>query len=126
MKTKAIQLTIVLMMISATIFAQNTTKSDVQTSMILRGEDKVELRLIKPATEQVVLNVYDEGRTKVYSRFFDKETNLLISHYITEFPNGVYTYEVKNGKELVSATQIVKSSGKDLVYKPIEGIAEAK
>lgn len=125
MKTKAIQLTIVMMMFAATMFAQKTSKNEVWTSMTLKGTDKVEIRMMIPDDEVVVLNVYDDTQKKVFAKRIKNKNNLLISHNIASFPSGVYTYEVKNGKNVVSSTQIVKASGKDLNYKPVESIAEA-
>lgn len=126
MKTRAIQLTVVLMMIAATAFSQQAGKKDIWTSMSLKGNDKVEIRMLMPDDEVVVMNVYDDTHRKVYSKRIKDENSLLISHRIAEFPDGIYTYEIKNGKEVVSSVDIVKASGKDLYYKPVEGIAEAK
>jgi len=125
MKTKAIQLTIVMMMLAATMFAQNSNNSEVLTSMTLKGTDKVEIRLMIPDDEVVVLNVYDDTHKKLFTKRIKNKNSLLISHNIASFPGGVYTYEVKNGKNVVSSTQIVKALGKDLTYKPVEGIANA-
>lgn len=123
MKTRAIQLTVVLMLIAATAFAQKS--NNVQTSVSLKGTDKVEIRMMNPESDAVTFNVYNGTHQKVYSNRF-RDENLLITHDITEFPNGIYTYEIKCGKDVVSSTDIVKASGKDLFYKPMEGYAEAK
>jgi hypothetical protein len=126
MKTRAIQLTVVMMMLTATMFAQSKKENKVWTSMTLKGTDKVEIRMLIPDDEVVVLNVYDETRKNVFTKRIKNENSLLLSHHISSFPNGAYTYEIKNGKkEVVSSTEIIKASGQDLVYKPLEGIAEA-
>lgn len=126
MKTIAIQLTVVLMMIASSAFSQKTDKSKVTASLSLEGQDKVEIRMMIPDDEIAVLKVFDETHKNVFTKRISKQKNLLLSHLITEFPTGVYTYEISNGKELVSSTEIVKSSGKDLYFKPMEGYAEAK
>ncbi|MCF8365076.1 MAG: hypothetical protein K9H16_04805 [Bacteroidales bacterium] len=125
MKTKAIQLTVVIMMLTATLFAQNENKSDVFTSMTLNGKNKVEIRMMIPDGEVLVLNVFNESGQKVYTARFKDKKNLLVTHNIDPFPCGAYKYEIKNGKEVVSSTQIIKSSGHDLAYKPVEDIAES-
>ena len=125
MKTKTIQLTVVMMMFAATMFAQKSSNSEVWTSMVLKGTDKVEISMLIPDDEVVVLNVYDDTHKKVFTKRIKNKNNLLISHNIASFPSGVYTYEVKNGKNIISSIQIVKATGKDLAYKPVEGIAEA-
>lgn len=126
MKTRAIQLTIIMMMISVISLAQNINKNEIWTNMMLKGKDKVEIRIVKPADEVVVLNVYADNYKKVFSKRISKENNLLISHDISIFPNGEYTYELKNKKQIISSTQIIKSAKNDLAYKPMEGLAEVK
>lgn len=125
MKTKAIQLTVVMMMLTATLFAQKANDKNVWTSMTLNGKDKVEIRMLIPDGEVATLNVFDESGKKVYTARFKDKKNLLVTHDISSFPCGVYKYEVKSRKSVVSSTQILKSSGQDLAYKPVEGIAEA-
>jgi len=126
MKTMAMQLTVVMMMLAATLFAQKSNNQDVFTSMTLKGSDKVELRMIKPAGETVVITVYDETMHRVFSKRFKKENSLLLSHNISEFPAGVYTYEVRSGNEVIRSTEIVKTTGSDLTYKPLETFADTK
>ena len=106
------------MMFAATMFAQNSSSNEVRTSMTLKGTDKVEIRMMIPDDEVVVLNVYSNTDKKVFTKRIKNKSNLLISHNIAPFPAGTYTYEIKNGKKIVSSTQIVKALGKDLVYKP--------
>ncbi len=125
MKTKAIQLTVALMMITSYAFSQNTADK-VWTSLSLKGANKVEIRMLIPEDEVLVLNVYNQNDMKVYSKRIKDKNNLLFSHQIAEFPNGIYTYEVKHDDEIVLSTAIVKSTGKDLCYKPVEAIAEAR
>ena len=126
MKTKAIQLTIALMMLTVFTYAQKAKTNSVWVSIMLKGKEKVEIRIVKPAGEVVILNVYDETNKKVLFRRIAKESNLLISHYISPFPYGEYTYEVKSKKQIILSTQIIKSSKNDLVYKPLEWIDKAK
>ncbi len=126
MKTMAMTLTVVLMMLAATLTAQKAINQEVFTAMTLKGTDKVELRMIKPAGETVVISVYDETMQKVFTRRFKKENSLLLSHNISDFPEGIYTYEVSANNEVIRSTEIVKASGSDLTYKPIETFAEIK
>jgi hypothetical protein len=113
-----------MMMISVMGLAQNINKDEVWTNMMLKGQDKVEIRIMKPADEVVVLNVYADNYKKVFTKRIAKENNLLISHDISTLPNGEYTYELKNKKQIVSSTQIIKSAKNDLVYKPMDNLAE--
>jgi hypothetical protein len=126
MKTMAMTLTVAMMMLAATLTAQTKNNQDVFTAITLKGTDKVELRMIKPADETVVISVYDETMQRVFSKRFKKENSLLLSHDISEFPAGTYTYEVKAGKEVVRSTEIVKATGCNLTYKPMETFAEIK
>ena len=126
MKTFAIQLTVVMMMIATSAFSQNLTDSKVTASISLEGQDRVEVRMMIPDDEIAVLKLFEKKKKNVYTKRISKSKNLLLSHLITAFPNGVYTYEIRNGKEVVSSADIVKSSGEDLRYKPVEGYAEAR
>jgi threonine dehydrogenase-like Zn-dependent dehydrogenase len=126
MKTMAMTLTVVMMMFAVTLTAQKANDQDVFTAMTLKGTDKVELRMIKPAGETVVITVYDKTNQRVFSKRFKKENSLLLSHDISEFPAGVYTYEIRSGNEVIRSTEIVKASGCDLTYKPMETFAEIK
>lgn len=126
MKTIAIQLTVVMMMIATSAFSQNSNDSKVTASISLEGQDRVEVRMMIPDDEIAVLKVFDETRKNVYTKRISKTKNLLLSHMITAFPSGIYTYEIRNGKEVVSSADIVKSPGEDLRYKTVEGYAEAR
>jgi hypothetical protein len=125
MKTKAIQLTVALMMIATYAFSQKANDK-VWTSMSLKGTDKVEIRMLIPDNEVLVLNVYNQKDRKVYSKKIKNKNSLLFTHQIAEFPNGTYTYEILNNDEVVSSTAIVKSANTDLYYKPVEEFAEAR
>jgi hypothetical protein len=126
MKTAAIQLTVILMMIATASFAQQKSDSDVYAAVNLKGTDKVEIRMMMPDDETAVLKVYDETRKNLLTKRISNKNNLLISHIITDFPSGTYTYEVKSGQDLITSTCIVKKSGQNLFYKPSEEFAEAK
>ena len=126
MKTTTIQLTVILMMIATAAFAQQKHESEVFAAVSLDGCDKVEIRMMMPEDETAILKVYDETRKNLLTKRISNKSNLLISHIITDFPSGTYTYEVKSGNEVIASTDIVKKSGKDLFYKPNEEFAEAK
>lgn len=125
MKTKAIQLTVVLMMIANYAFSQKPADK-VWTSMSLKGADKVEIRMLIPDDEVLTINVYNQKNSKVYSKTIKHKNNLLLTHQIAEFPNGVYTYEITNDNEIISSTKVVKSAKQDLYYKPVAEYAEAR
>ncbi len=129
MKAKAITITAILMLITVSVFSQvnneGSTDNKVWTSMTLSGQNRVELRLIKPADVNVMLSVYNDTHERVFSKRITGESNLLIAHDISNFPSGVYTYEVTRGKEKLMETKIKKSTGKTLEYMPETSMAEA-
>ena len=126
MKTKALQVTMVMMMLATALFAQKTTKDEVFTSMILKGTDKVEIRLMIPDKDAVMLYVYDENDSRIFSKRIKNVKDVLVKHDISEFPDGVYTYEIVKDKKVMALTPIVKAQGKALAYKPIENLPTAK
>lgn len=127
MKTTAMKLTAIVMMVMVTISAYSQINNGkVVTSMTLKGENKVYVRITKPAETVLTMNVYDKYRTKVYSTRITKESELLVTHNINEFPAGVYTYEIKEGKNVISETSIIKSTGKALEYAPVGSLASSE
>ncbi len=126
MKTKALQVTMVMMMLATALFAQKTTKDEVFTSMILKGTDKVEIRLMIPDKDAVMLYVYDENDSRIFSKRIKNVKDVLVKHDINDFPDGVYTYKIVKDKKVIASTPIVKAQGKELAYKPIENLSTAK
>jgi len=130
MKTTTKLVAVVMMVIVAmNAYSQmniGLSKGKVFTSMMLKGENMVEVRITKPAETVLTLNVYDQERTKVFTMNIKKENDFLLTHKIDEFPAGVYTYEIKNGKDVVMETSIVKSTGKALEYAPVESLATSE
>ncbi len=126
MKSTAIHLTVIFMMIATVVFSQQKSNSVVFAAVSLEGKDKVEIRMMMPDDETAVIKVFDETRKNLLTKRISNKNNLLVSHIITDFPSGTYTYEVKSGKELITSAEIVKQSGKDLFYRPSEAFAEVK
>ena len=132
MKTRAIQITAILMILTFGAITNGNAENDkavktkVWTTFTLKGQNQVDIRLVKPAGLVVSINVYDNTRQKVFTKKIRKSDNILLTHDISEFPAGVYTYEIKDGKELVKSCKIVKSTGNDLKYFPVGNVAKAK
>lgn len=132
MKAKAIQITAILMILTFGVItngnAENdkTEKTKVWTTFTLKGANQVDIRLIKPAGLVVTISVYDNTRQKVFTKKIRKSDNILLTHDISDFPAGIYTYEIKNGKQLIKSCKIVKSTGNNLEYFPVGKDAKAK
>jgi hypothetical protein len=126
MKTRALQVTMVMMLLATALFAQKTTKDEVFTSMILKGTNKVEIRMMIPDKDAVMLYVYDENDSRIFSKRIKNVKDVLVKHDISVFPDGVYTYEIVKDKKVITSTPIVKAHDKALVYKPIENLSTAK
>ena len=132
MKTTAIKFTAILMILAlgftfnGNAQSKSSEKSEVFTAFTLKGNDLVNIRLIKPADQAVTINVFDDTHKKVFTKKIIKSDNLLLTHDISEFPSGVFTYEVKEGREVVKSCKVVKSSGDVLKYFAEESMAEAK
>jgi len=132
MKTTAIKFTAILMLLTLVFsfnsFAQkqNSEESKVFTAFTLKGDNLVNIRLIKPADQAVTINVFDDTRKRVFTKKISKKDNLLLTHDITEFPSGTYTYEIKQGRDVIKSCSVVKASGTALKYGAEESMAEAK
>ncbi len=132
MKTTAIKLTAILMLLAIGISfngnaqSNNSEQSEIFTAFTLKGDNLVNIRLIKPADQSVTINVFDDTHKKVFTKKISKKDNLLMTHDITDFPSGTYTYEVKEGKDVIKCCKVVKSSGSALKYCTEESMAEVK
>jgi len=131
MKTRAIQITAILIILSFGLVlngsaqTNNPEKSEIFTAFTLKGDNHVNIRLIKPADQSITINVFDNTHKKVFSKKINKSDNLLLTHDISEFPTGTYTYEIKEGREVIKSCKVVKSSGQQLKYCAEESMAEA-
>ena len=117
MKTIAIKLTAVLMILTISVFAagnfggtkstndKNSTRADVYPV----AKDMVEIRVVKSAEDVVNLDVYNEAGSKVYETTIKNGMNISISHDINEFPLGVYIYNISEGEKLIHTSTILKT-----------------
>nr|NQU89494.1 hypothetical protein [Bacteroidota bacterium] len=135
MKTKALQILAALLILTVSSFANpfadgdETKENNTYMTFTVKGEHIVQIRLIKPEDTRITLKVYDETHKNVFTKRFNKTSNLLLSHNISVFPSGVYTYEIMEDGELIAENKIVKSCGKALEYMPktiFDQTAEAK
>jgi hypothetical protein len=109
MKTKAMKLTAILMIFSISVFAAGNfggtkstkSKSKTYARICPVTKDMVDIRVVKSAGETLTLGVYNENGNKVYKTTLCNGMNIRISHDISDFPNGVYTYEIlKEGRSV--------------------------
>jgi len=132
MKATTIKFTAILIVLAIGISfngnaqSNNSEKSKTFTAFTLKGDNLVKIRLVKPANQAVTINVFDDTHKKIFSKKFIKSDNLLMTHDISEFPSGTYTYEIKEGREVIKSCKVVKASGNILKYCNEESMAEAK
>jgi hypothetical protein len=131
MKAIAIKFTAILIVLTLGIITtgkaqtNNAEQSKVFTAFTLKGDNLVNVRTIKPANQAVTINVFDETHKKVLTKKISKSDNLLLTHDITEFPSGTYTYEIKEGRDILNSCKVVKALGNQLKYCTEESMAEA-
>lgn len=117
MKTKAIKLTAVLMIMAVSVFAAGNfggtkpakDKSSSRANVYPVAKDMVEIRVVKSAEDVVNLEVYNESGSKVYETTLKSGMNLRVSHDIREFPQGLYTYKVSEDGKLIHTSLILKT-----------------
>jgi len=117
MKTKAIKLTAVLMLISFTVFAAGNfggtksanDKNSARANVYPVSKEMVEIRVAKPAEAILNLEVYNEVGKMIYSTTLKDGMNLRVSHDISVFPLGLYTYNISEGENLIHSSMILKT-----------------
>jgi hypothetical protein len=117
MKTKAIKLTAVLMILTVSVFAAGNfggtksanDKNSIRANVYPVSREMVEIRVAKPAEDVVNLEVYNEAGSKVYETIIKNGMNIRVSHDIKEFPAGLYTYKISEDGKLIHSSMILKT-----------------
>jgi hypothetical protein len=117
MKTIAIKLTAVLMILTVSVFAAGNfggtkptnDKNNTRAGVYPVAKDMVEIRVVKPAEDVVNLEVYNEAGSKVYETTIKNGMNIRVSHDIKEFPAGLYTYKISEDGKLIHNSMILKT-----------------
>jgi hypothetical protein len=117
MKTKAIKLTAVLMILTVSVFAAGNfgvtkptnDKTSTRAGVYPVAKDMVEIRVVKPAEDVVNLEVYNESGKNVYKTSLINGMNIRVSHDIKEFPVGLYTYKISEDGKLIYSSMILKT-----------------
>ena len=117
MKTIAIKLTAVLMILTVSVFAAGNfggtkptnDKNNTRAGVYPVAKDMVEIRVVKPAEDVVNLEVYNEAGSKVYETTIKNGMNFRVSHDIKEFPAGLYTYKISEDGKLIHNSMILKT-----------------
>jgi hypothetical protein len=126
MKTIAIKLTAVMMILTVSVFAAGNfggtkpgeNKNSTRAGVYPVAKDMVEIRVVKPAEDVVNLDVYDEAGKKVYKTSLSNGMNIRISHDIKEFPVGLYTYKISEDGKLIHTSLILKTKETILKCSP--------
>jgi hypothetical protein len=117
MKTIAIKLTAVMMILTVSVFAAGNfggtkpgeNKNSTRAGVYPVAKDMVEIRVVKSAEDVVNLDVYNEAGKIVYKTSLSTGMNIRISHDIKEFPVGLYTYKISEDGKLVHTSLILKT-----------------
>jgi len=133
MKTKAMKLTAIMMIFSISVFAAGNfggtkaskSKPKTYVSIYPVTKDLVDIRVARSVGEILMLDVLNENGNIVYKTSIDKGMNIRISHNISDFPNGVYTYEILKDGRSVYTCLIMKTSETILKCSPDEEEATA-
>jgi hypothetical protein len=110
-------LTAALAVLTAITFAQassdneNTVtseKASVKVAMYPSSADQVTFILMKQPTDKLNLKIKDAEGNLVYEKRLRKPDNRKITFDISSLPEGLYTFELKKGKETLYNSSITK------------------
>ena len=116
---KTMILTAALAVLTAITFAQATSvngnavtseNTSVKVAMYPSSADQVTFILMKQPTDKLNLKIKDAEGNIVYEKRLRKPDNRKITFDISSLPEGLYTFELKKGKETLYNTSITKGN----------------
>lgn len=126
MKTLTLKLTALFFIIGLSLSVFAAGDGNLKASLSLKNSELVEITLEGNSTQSTEIKVFDnKGELVSYKRLTGTGNSRIITHKISEFPEGIYTYEVIDGGEIVYTARVVKSGSVSLECRNIPNAATA-
>ncbi len=119
---KTITLTIVLALIASLSFAQFPQSSSPDSSCFVKEDlraaiyegnpDYIHVKVAKKLGDKVKIRVKNTSKT-LYAQNYKKFSRVNVQYNINEFPEGSYTFEILQGKEVVYSRVIEKNNSSE-------------
>lgn len=121
MKTRIIKTTAMLMMVMLTVSAFAKGKGTTETTMSLNSNHEVELNIGGSTASNFEVKVYNDNGFLVFDETLSNSGNQKVNHDITDFPEGIYTYQVIDGDDVIYQARVVKSSNNSVELRDLPG-----
>jgi hypothetical protein len=123
MKTLKLTTLFIIIGLSLSVFAAGD--GNLKASLSLKNSELVEIALEGNSTQAIEIKVFDnKGNLVSYKSLAGSGTRTII-HKISEFPEGIYTYQVIDGDEVVYTARVVKSGEGSLECRNVPNCATA-
>jgi hypothetical protein len=119
---KTITLTIVLALIASLSFAQFPQSSspdsscyveeDLRAAIYEGNPDYIHVKVAKKSGDKVKIRVRNDNKT-LYAQNYKKFSRVDVQYDINAFPEGSYTFEILQGKEVVYSKVIDKNNNSE-------------
>jgi len=119
---KTITLTIVLALMASLSFAQFPQSSspdsncyveeDLRAAIYEGNPDFIHVKVAKKSGDKVKIRVKSDNKT-LYAQNYKKFSRVDVQYNINEFPEGSYTFEILQGKEVVYSKVIEKNNSSE-------------
>jgi hypothetical protein len=123
MKTIKLTFTFAIILMAGIAFAQfpqssspdscSYVEEDLRAAIFEGNPDFVHVKVAKKLGDKVKIRVKDENKT-LYAQNYKKYARVNVQYDIREFPEGSYTFEILQGKEVVYSKVIEKKNSEAL------------
>ncbi|MCF8364176.1 MAG: T9SS type A sorting domain-containing protein [Bacteroidales bacterium] len=125
MKKLTLKFSALLFLFAHTFSAFGSDFGNLRASLNLKNNKAVEIHLEGQSSGEVQVKVFNNtGRMVSYKSLVNSGTKI-VSHKISDFPDGIYTYQVIEGDELIYTAKVVKSAEGALECRNLPGGATA-
>ena len=116
---KTLILTAALVVLTAATFAQKATENgkemksvdpNVKVAMFSTSTDQVTFIVMKQPDDKLNLKIKDESGSMVYEKRLRKPENSKITFDLRNLPEGIYSFELVKGREVLYSNSLSKGS----------------
>lgn len=124
-KTLTVKLSALLILLAVSFGANASDFGSLKASLSLKYNKAVEIQLEGISEGEIQVKVFNNNGTLVSYKSLVNSGTKIVSHRISDFPEGIYTYQVIEGNELIYTAKVVKSADGALECRNLPGGATA-
>lgn len=110
MKTLIVRNFAMMMLFTVALHA-TTSAATTDVKLRLSGEDEIEFLLKGASSDVITIEMYNGYGQPVFTKKVAPGNRVVVSHDVSILPEGLYTYQVVEGAELIYSAQIIICPG---------------